>query len=98
MERCFGGELSTFMNTNKKPMNEIVAKKFLKDLAEGLQCMWKMNLVHRDLKPANLLLATVSTIDPNNPLANLGVLKLADFGFAREINPGALAETLCGYV
>jgi serine/threonine-protein kinase ULK/ATG1 len=96
MERCFGGELSTFMNTNKRPLIEVVAKKYLQDLAQGLKCMCEMNLVHRDLKPANLLLDIVSTIDPINPISKLGTLKIADFGFAREINPGALAETLCG--
>jgi len=96
MEKCSGGELSTFIRKNKKPLDNIVVKKFLRDLANGLRCMWEMNLVHRDLKPANLLLDYPSSIDPINPLANLGTLKIADFGFAREITPGSMAETMCG--
>ena len=39
--------------------------------------------VQRDLKPANLLLSD-------------GVLKIADFGFARSLPSQSLADTLCG--
>ncbi|KAL0485239.1 autophagy-related protein ATG1 [Acrasis kona] len=96
MEKCSGGELSTFLRRNKKPLDAIVVKKFLCDLAKGLRCLWELNLVHRDLKPANLLLDCMSVIDPVNPLSKLGTLKIADFGFAREIGPGSMAETMCG--
>lgn len=44
-------------------------------------------MVHRDLKPQNLLLSD----DGPNP-----TLKIADFGFARDLQPQGLAETLCG--
>jgi len=43
--------------------------------------------VHRDLKPQNLLL---TTNDDN------AYLKIADFGFAREIEPENMAATFCG--
>lgn len=43
--------------------------------------------LQRDLKPQNLLLSEPS------PHA---VLKIADFGFARNLQPQGLAETLCG--
>jgi serine/threonine protein kinase len=43
--------------------------------------------LQRDLKPQNLLLADGS----RRP-----VLKIADFGFARALQPQGLAETLCG--
>jgi serine/threonine-protein kinase ULK/ATG1 len=98
MERCFGGDLATFLSANKRPLNELVVKKILLDLARGLHTLYQKNLVHRDLKPANLLIDAPSTINPNDPLANMGTVKLADFGFARQLNQGALAETLCGYV
>ncbi|KAH9736181.1 serine/threonine-protein kinase ATG1c [Citrus sinensis] len=53
----------------------------------GLQVLRDNNLIHRDLKPQNLLLCT----DDDN-----AALKIADFGFARSLQPRGLAETLCG--
>jgi len=44
-------------------------------------------VVHRDLKPQNILLVE------NNENS---LLKIADFGFAKFLQPFALAETLCG--
>ncbi|KAH9736183.1 serine/threonine-protein kinase ATG1c [Citrus sinensis] len=55
--------------------------------AAGLQVLRDNNLIHRDLKPQNLLLCT----DDDN-----AALKIADFGFARSLQPRGLAETLCG--
>jgi serine/threonine-protein kinase ULK/ATG1 len=81
MERCFGGDLSKYMKSQKNKLQEHVAHKFLCDLAYGLKVLNTMNLVHRDLKPANLMLSNVSSDH------NLGSLKIADFGFAREIKP-----------
>ena len=45
------------------------------------------NLIHRDLKPGNILLAT----DEDMPR-----LKVADFGYARYIQPQAMAQTHLG--
>jgi len=45
------------------------------------------NVLHRDLKPQNILLSNSST-DP--------VLKIADFGFARALQPQDMAATVCG--
>ena len=44
--------------------------------------------MQRDLKPQNLLLSTNE--------AGEKLLKIADFGFARSLQPQGLAETLCG--
>jgi serine/threonine-protein kinase ULK/ATG1 len=44
-------------------------------------------LLQRDLKPQNLLLSTSKSG---------ALLKIADFGFARNLQPQGLAETLCG--
>ncbi|CAN4118219.1 unnamed protein product [Withania somnifera] len=66
---------------------EETAKHFMQQLASGLKFLRENNLIHRDLKPQNLLL---STTDENS------TLKIADFGFARSLQPRVLAETLCG--
>ena len=46
------------------------------------------NIIHRDLKPHNLLLM-------KGDGKRLSV-KVADFGFARSMDPTDLAQTLCG--
>ena len=43
--------------------------------------------MQRDLKPQNLLLMDTSATP---------VVKIADFGFARNLQPQGLADTLCG--
>ncbi|OEL18758.1 Serine/threonine-protein kinase ATG1b [Dichanthelium oligosanthes] len=55
--------------------------------ASGLQMLRDNNVVHRDLKPQNILLVE------NNEKS---LLKIADFGFAKFLQPFTLAETLCG--
>ncbi|KAJ7961362.1 Kinase family protein [Quillaja saponaria] len=86
LEYCRGGDLSLYIQRHGR-MPEATAKHFLRQLAAGLQVLRDNNLIHRDLKPQNLLL---STNDDNS------VLKIADFGFARSLQPKGLAETLCG--
>lgn len=86
LEFCKGGDLSMYI-TRQGSVPEPTAKHFMQQLATGLQILRENNLIHRDLKPQNLLL---STNDEN------AVLKIADFGFARSLQPRGLAETLCG--
>jgi serine/threonine protein kinase len=59
-------------------------------MADGLKVLLENNIIHRDLKPANLLLDRKST------LSDVGTLKIADFGLAREILSGELAQTQLG--
>ncbi|KAL3717107.1 hypothetical protein ACJRO7_008651 [Eucalyptus globulus] len=86
LEYCKGGDLSLYINRRGRVPEEI-AKHYMQQLANGLQVLRDNNLIHRDLKPQNLLL---STNDERS------VLKIADFGFARSLQPKGLAETLCG--
>lgn len=86
MEYCAGGDLSGFIRTRKR-VPEATARGLLVQLAAGLRELWSHHLVHRDLKPQNLLLSEEGAG---------AVLKIADFGFARALQPHNLAETLCG--
>lgn len=86
MEYCAGGDLAHFLRRVKR-VPEAVARHFMRQLAAGLREMWAHHLVHRDLKPQNLLLSVA---------APSATLKIADFGFARNLQPQGLAETLCG--
>ncbi|KAK6943025.1 Protein kinase domain [Dillenia turbinata] len=85
LEYCKGGDLSMYVRHGRVP--EETAKHFMQQLAAGLRVLRDNNLIHRDLKPQNLLLSR------NDSSA---VLKIADFGFARSLQPRGLAETLCG--
>ncbi len=42
-------------------------------------------MVHRDLKPENVVF-----------FEKLGIVKLTDFGFSNQFNPGQRLETSCG--
>ncbi|PNY08701.1 serine/threonine kinase family protein [Trifolium pratense] len=92
LEYCKGGDLSLYIQRHGR-VPEATAKHFMLQLgglrvtAAGLQVLRDNNLIHRDLKPQNLLLSR------NDEKA---VLKIADFGFARSLQPRNLAETLCG--
>ncbi|KAL0344513.1 UNVERIFIED_CONTAM: Serine/threonine-protein kinase ATG1c [Sesamum radiatum] len=87
LEYCKGGDLSMYIQQQQGKIPEATAKHFMQQLAEGLKVLRENNLIHRDLKPQNLLLSA------NN---DNSVLKIADFGFARSLQPRGLAETLCG--
>ncbi|KAI3474139.1 hypothetical protein Pfo_028927 [Paulownia fortunei] len=87
LEYCKGGDLSMYIQQRQGRIPEATAKHFMQQLAEGLKVLRENNLIHRDLKPQNLLLVT----NGDN-----SVLKIADFGFARSLQPRGLAETLCG--
>ncbi|XP_057511828.1 serine/threonine-protein kinase ATG1c-like [Actinidia eriantha] len=87
LEFCRGGDLSMYIQQRQGRVPEATAKYFMQQLAAGLQILRENNLIHRDLKPQNLLLSTNS---------DNAVLKIADFGFARSLQPRGLAETLCG--
>lgn len=86
LEYCTGGDLSTYIHRHGR-VSQATARNFMRQLAAGLRVLRENNLIHRDLKPQNLLL---SMSDSN------AVLKIADFGFARPLQPQGLAETLCG--
>lgn len=92
-------------------LNEVIVRHFLKQLASALQFLRAKQLIHRDLKPQNLLLSPakysltpeeLENEDENRNfnllvgVTNLPILKIADFGFARELQVSSLAETLCG--
>ena len=60
------------------------ARTFFHDLCTGVNYMHQNNMIHRDLKCENIL------------LSKKNVIKIADFGFARFIQPQEVSKTYCG--
>eukprot|EP00930_Biecheleria_cincta_P018309 TRINITY_DN14305_c0_g1_i1.p1 TRINITY_DN14305_c0_g1~~TRINITY_DN14305_c0_g1_i1.p1 ORF type:complete len:644 (-),score=111.19 TRINITY_DN14305_c0_g1_i1:158-2089(-) len=86
LEYCAGGDLSQFLRDRGR-VPEQTARSFLTQIAAGLFVLHQANVLHRDLKPQNILLSDTSA-EP--------VLKIADFGFARALQPQDMAATVCG--
>lgn len=86
LEFCDGGDLASYIRNHGR-VQECVARKFMKQIGAGLEVLRMRRIIHRDLKPENILLSTME----NDP-----ILKIADFGLSRMLNPNDLAETVCG--
>jgi len=81
LEVCLGGELFTLLR-EKNFFDEKTARFYTGCVVEGFAYMHSKNIIYRDLKPENLV------------LDSRGYLKIADFGFAKEISDRTY--TFCG--
>jgi eukaryotic-like serine/threonine-protein kinase len=79
MEYASGGTLYSYLRANA-PLNSEAALEFGRQICCGLAAAHsqKPSIIHRDIKPQNIV---VTTIDSET------VLKLADFGLAKNIDP-----------
>lgn len=82
MEIADGGDVLDYINKRTR-LTESVARLLFHDLLSGVEHCHTMSIVHRDLKCENLLLSSQM------------ILKISDFGFARELD-GKNLETYCG--
>ncbi|CAG9786799.1 unnamed protein product [Diatraea saccharalis] len=94
MEYCNGGDLADYLQANRL-LSESTIRLFLRQLAEAMRAIHAKGIVHRDLKPQNILL-THNVAPPRTPHPSEMTLKIADFGFARFLEEGNMAVTLCG--
>jgi serine/threonine protein kinase len=85
MECMEGGELFNRIQ-DRKSFNEREAAEIVKDICLAVKFLHDMNVAHRDLKPENLLYTV-----KGNP----SVLKLTDFGFAKETLVRDTLQTPC---
>ena len=107
MEYCNGGDLADYLQT-KTTLSEDTIRCFVRQIGEkGMQtkahlrhflahALYAMNqkgIVHRDLKPQNILMCKPHKRDVATSEITL---KIADFGFARFLQDGVMAATLCG--
>ncbi|XP_043564440.1 MAP kinase-activated protein kinase 2-like isoform X2 [Chiloscyllium punctatum] len=76
MECMEGGELfSRIHDRGDQAFTEREASEIMRDIGSAIQYLHAMNIAHRDVKPENLL---YTSKDVN------AILKLTDFGFAKE--------------
>ena len=80
-----GGELFDSI-VERERYSERDAQTVLRALAEALDYCHSKSVVHRDLKPENILLANQQDLN----------IKLADFGFAKELTDEELLHTALG--
>ncbi|XP_067127657.1 serine/threonine-protein kinase unc-51-like isoform X4 [Centruroides vittatus] len=92
MEYCNGGDLADYLHV-KGTLSEDTIQFFLRQIAGAMKALNGKGIVHRDLKPQNILLCHSGK--PNPPPSDI-TLKIADFGFARFLQDGVMAATLCG--
>jgi len=71
LEYMEGGSLAALVR--KSPLDEEVAKIYIKQVLKGLIFLHKNAVIHRDIKGANIL------------LTKNGLVKLADFGVAVKL-------------
>lgn len=83
LEYCQGGELfDKIIEQGHFPEPQLL--DYFQQLVYALHFCHNRGVCHRDLKPENLLLTTDN------------IIKLADFGMATLLTPGAFMETSCG--
>ncbi|KAK3085030.1 hypothetical protein FSP39_023107 [Pinctada imbricata] len=92
MEYCNGGDLADYLQA-KGTLSEGTIATFLRQIAAAMKALNAKGIVHRDMKPQNILLCHSGK---SNAPANEIRLKIADFGFARFLQDGVMAATLCG--
>ena len=104
-----GGELFQRIQ-EKQAFNEREAAELMRDICLAVKYLHDMGVAHRDLKPENLLYSTKGEEEKiSNSIEftdvdflvflsvsdHLGVLKLTDFGFAKETLSKDTLQTPC---
>ena len=79
MEKVDGTDLQRLFRT-KRPLDPASARSILLQTARALECAHSQGIVHRDVKPGNIL------IEP------AGRVKLMDFGIAKPMSEGCMAD------
>ena len=83
MEYAVGGELFDYISERNR-LEEWEARRFFRQIIEGIEYLHSLKIVHRDLKPENLLLD-----EENN-------IKLVAFVLSNPYSECEMSRTVCG--
>ncbi|KAJ3265434.1 MAP/microtubule affinity-regulating kinase 3 [Chytriomyces hyalinus] len=83
MEFAAGGEIFDYLVAHGR-MKEKEARRHFRQIISAIEYCHDLHVIHRDLKAENLLLDASMNI------------KIADFGFSNQFNPGECLNTWCG--
>ncbi|KAJ2721389.1 Serine/threonine-protein kinase [Coemansia sp. Benny D115] len=107
MEYCALGDLASYMRKRRDHpalRNEHgglaldIVRSFVRQLGQAMRFLRSRDVIHRDIKTQNILLQPPPgyVMGESEALGVVPEIKIADFGFARNLPSSALAETLCG--
>eukprot|EP00931_Biecheleriopsis_adriatica_P091599 TRINITY_DN65487_c0_g1_i1.p1 TRINITY_DN65487_c0_g1~~TRINITY_DN65487_c0_g1_i1.p1 ORF type:complete len:370 (-),score=74.65 TRINITY_DN65487_c0_g1_i1:37-1086(-) len=87
MERCSGGELFDFLQT-ETDVPERECKRIMREILEAVDHIHSRGLIHRDIKPENIMFHDTSG-EPDSPktAASKKAVKLIDFDTCQEYEP-----------
>ena len=98
-----------YQKKNKCELNELFVQKIIRQFIKGLEYMHENNIIHRDVKLENIMLnfnKFKNEVKPgelfipvnydNVTLNDDFTVKIADLGFARNLEGGGVASTICG--
>lgn len=89
MERCSGGELFDFLQT-ETDVPERECKRIMREILQAVDHIHTQGLIHRDIKPENIMFHDTS-LDPQTPKVDQHkkAIKLIDFDTCQEYEPNS---------
>lgn len=90
MPLLLGGDLFEYIN-NKGKLPEVAACKIMYSVLQAVDYIHSLGVMHRDLKPENIMLKDSGDDSMEDPS-----VVLIDFGYAKNLRPGELADDWVG--